>query len=274
MTTPATPCLRTCVAIQLVLAAVCILVVAGACGKKAPPVPPSLATPQEVTEFSTRLDEHAIVLTWRAPARRKDGSPLEEFTGFNVLRASSTFAEDCPGCPVRFTDRYVVEWPGVGKEGITDNLVRYEDRDIAYGHKYVYAVQAIDSDDRIGETSSPLAVYWDVQPGPVSSLAAQAGDGWVRLNWKAPQTLADGAPVAESLSYYVSRREGEGAFRHLGETGLFSGTGLDDTSVLNGKAYSYKVQAVRTISGTLITGPESDPVTAVPKDAGAPPPPW
>lgn len=244
-----------------------------ACGKKMPPRPPREVVPQAVTGFSARLAEKAIVLTWKAPIKRKDGSPLIRFSGFRVLRASYTFAEDCPGCPVHYTDIFNVRWPGANKETAGDNLVQFIDTDLAYGHKYVYTVQAVDDDGRIGEEARPVIIYWDAPPGPPSALSARAGDGQVALSWKAPEKLSDGSAVGDPLSYYIYRREGDGPYERLLVAGLLSNTAFTDTSLANDTFYTYRVRAVRSVKTTLIEGPESDEVTALPKDMTPPAPP-
>lgn len=244
-----------------------------ACGKKMPPRPPLEVLPQAVTGFSARLTEKAIVLTWKAPIKRKDGSPLIRFSGFRVLRADYIFAEDCPGCPTHYTDIFNVRWPGVKKETAGENWIQFADTDLAYGHKYVYTVQAVDDDDRIGEEASPVVIYWDVPPGPPSDLSARAGDGQVALSWKAPAKLSDGSAVGEPLSYYIYRRQGDGPYERLPMAGLLSNTAFTDASVANDTLYVYKVYAVRSVKDTLIEGPESNEDTAFPKDMTPPAPP-
>ncbi|MDQ7837573.1 MAG: hypothetical protein RDU59_03665 [Thermodesulfobacteriota bacterium] len=244
-----------------------------ACGKKMPPRPPREVVPQAVTGFSARLAEKAIVLTWKPPIKRKDGSPLIRLSGFRVLRADYTFAEDCPGCPVHYTDIFNVRWPGPNKETATEYLVKFVDTDLAYGHKYVYTVQAVDDDGRIGAEAGPVIIYWDVPPGPPAALNVQAGDSQAVLGWKAPEKLSNGSAVGEPLSYYIYRREGDGPYERLLAAGLLSNTAFTDTSTANDAFYTYRVRAVRSVKTTLIEGPESDEVTAFPKDMTPPAPP-
>ncbi|MEW6328350.1 MAG: hypothetical protein AB1487_12300 [Thermodesulfobacteriota bacterium] len=241
-----------------------------ACGKKMPPRPPAEVIPQAVTEFSARLTEKTIVLTWKPPIKRKDGSPLTRLSGFRVLRASYTFAEDCPGCPVHYTDIFNVKWSGANKETAGDNLVQFVDTDLAYGHKYVYTVQAVDDDGRIGEEARPVIIYWDVPPESPAALSAQAGDAQVVLSWKAPERLSDGSAVGEPLSYYIYRRKGDGPYERLVMAGLLFNTAFTDTSLANDASYTYRVRAVRSVKTSLIEGPESNEVTAFPKDMTPP----
>lgn len=244
-----------------------------ACGKKMPPRPPLEVVPQAVTELSTRLTEKAIVLTWKAPTKRKDGSPLACFSGFRVLRASYALAEDCPGCPVRYTEVFNVTWPGVRKGPAGEKLIEFSDANIAYGHKYVYTVQAVDDDGRIGEEARPVTIYWDVPPGVPIALNAQAGDGQVTLSWRAPEKLLDGSAVDEPLFYYIYRRRGDDPYKRLMEAGLISNTLFIDNSVVNDTSYTYKVRAMRPVKSTFIEGVESNEVMAFPQDMTPPAPP-
>ncbi len=245
-----------------------------ACGKKMPPRPPTEVAPRAVRELSARLTtEKAIVLTWKAPTKRKDGSPLTRLSGFRVLKGSYKFTEDCPGCPARFTDTFNVMPPGIKKEKAGESAVQFTDNDIAYGHKYVYTVQAIDDDGRVGEPAGSVSVYWDLPPGPPAALNAQAGDGRVMLTWKAPEKLSDGSAVDESFSYYLYRRKGDSPYERLIEAGLLSKPAFTDTSVVNDTSYAYKVRAVRSVKDTLIEGAESQEVIATPQDKTPPAPP-
>ncbi|MFH1148297.1 MAG: fibronectin type III domain-containing protein [Pseudomonadota bacterium] len=152
------------------------------CGKKMLPVSPSQAVPREVTELSSAVTDRSVILTWKPPLKRKEGSPVE-ISGFKVYKGMNSFAEDCPSCPVRFTRTHFVSWARVGRDGSANNAARFEDKDVACGHKYVYAVQAVDEDGWEGQISAPMAVYFEAPPGSPSELEAQAGDGWVKLSW-------------------------------------------------------------------------------------------
>lgn len=244
-----------------------------ACGKKMPPRPPVEVAPRAVTGLSARLTEKAIVLVWKAPTKRRDGSPLERLSGFRVLRAVSTFAQDCPGCPVRYRDVFKVPWPGLKKEAEGMDRMEFMDTDIAYKHKYVYTVQAMDDAGRIGDETGPVTVYWDAPPGPPVALKAQAGEERIILSWEAPERLSDGALVTEPLHYYLYRRKGEGPYEPVPQAGFLRDTLFSDTPMVSEISYTYKVRAVRSLKGTLIEGPDSKEVQVFLPDITPPVPP-
>lgn len=248
-----------------------LLVSTVSCGKKMPPVPPSQAVPREATEFSSAVTDRSVILTWKPPLKRKDGSPVE-ISGFKIYKGMSSFAEDCPGCPVRFTKAFFVNWARVGKDGSGNHTARFEDKDVAYGQKYTYAVQAINEDGWEGEVSDPIAVYFDAPPGSPSELKAQAGDGWVKLTWKAPEP-AGSVAVTGPVYYHLYRREGNGPFRRLTVPGNFAETVIEDHAVINGTAYAYKIKSFRDVKGTFIEGGESNEATALPEAKRESPPP-
>lgn len=221
---------------------------------------------QSVQGLSSKITGNSIVLSWKETVRRKDGSVLTDISGFKVYKAVSPISQDCPDCPARFSENFFVKRPSEKEE--KGGTVRFEDTKLSYGNKYVYAVQAIHDRNREGELSNPIAVYWDAPPVVPQDLKAASGNGWVKITWKAPEKYADGKPAGEDLLYNVYRRQGNAAEKKLKEASLISFSSFIDKSVVNGIAYAYRVNAVRSIKGTLIEGPLSEPASATPEDQG------
>ncbi|GIW41149.1 MAG: hypothetical protein KatS3mg076_1726 [Candidatus Binatia bacterium] len=60
-----------------------------ACGRKGPVRPLELLLPEPVSELRASVEGGAVVLRWRAPNRRLDGSRLEDLSSFLVERAEN-----------------------------------------------------------------------------------------------------------------------------------------------------------------------------------------
>ena len=127
-----------------------------------------------------------------------------------------------------------------------DDVLAYNDTGLTDGQVYYYRISAV---NLVGE--SALSNELNVTPGAVPSepigLRGLAGDSQVSLNWSAPAYVGPG-----TVTYHLFR---DGAL-------LWSGANLtyDDTGLVNGVNYSYKVAAQNTIGW----GPNSSEVLAIP----------
>ena len=84
------PCCRTAVVLIIIM-------LLGACGKKAPPVPPRAAPLPVVSDLKIAIEDKSVVLRWRTD-KTADG-----VEGYTVYRATTDLsAGECPGCPVIF----------------------------------------------------------------------------------------------------------------------------------------------------------------------------
>ncbi len=77
---------------------VVLLLIAGGCGKKAPPVPPRVFAPQAAIFLKCIPGEEQILLKWKVG----EGA-VKHIRGFTVLQAASPLeGKDCLGCPLIF----------------------------------------------------------------------------------------------------------------------------------------------------------------------------
>ncbi|MBI1987904.1 MAG: hypothetical protein HYS70_06125 [Nitrospinae bacterium] len=56
------------------------------CGLKGPPAPPEELVPKGIKDLSAIFRKNSVILRWAVPARRGDGSKLEDLGGFEVFR--------------------------------------------------------------------------------------------------------------------------------------------------------------------------------------------
>ena len=71
-----------------------------ACGKKADPRAPELATPQVIENLRATLVSNGVALTWSRPTQYADGSELKDLVGFVIFRKD--ISPTCIDCPVPY----------------------------------------------------------------------------------------------------------------------------------------------------------------------------
>lgn len=139
----------------LCLALASSLVLSAACGKKAPPLPPTGIEPPVVENLEARVDEGKITLLWKPPKTAEGGGRV---IGFYVYRSKDRLSEDfCEGCPVRFTR--VADLPF---DMITARFRSHESyaEFLEKGFRYQYKVSCYTEDGEEGEASAPVKVEY------------------------------------------------------------------------------------------------------------------
>ena len=205
-----------------------VVVTADAQGRTSPPstrlTMTYAAAPEPPTDLQVQAGERQVRLTWTAPSRLTDGSPITGPLTYEVLRAPSA---DAPLAAIGRTA------PGV--TSTTDSGLENE-------RAYHYAVRAIREAATTqieGPTSARVeATPTDVTPpAPPTDLVAVPSPGTVRLSWT-PGTDADlGA-------YVVYRAQGSGPFARVGSVRA-PGSTFTDRDVPPGR-YRYAVTAQDT----------------------------
>lgn len=136
----------------------------------------------------------------------------------------------------------------------------YLDTNVTNGQQLVYAFSAV-NDVGESEQAGPLWVTPGGAPTEPQDLIANAGDAHVTLGWQAP--ASNGGSAITHYSVYRGTSSG-------GETWLATlGNVLEynDTGVINGQEYYYKVSASNSYGESV----KSNEVSATPKGApGAP----
>ena len=116
-----------------------VVFLAGGCGKKGPPKPPSGNRPPPVTDLAYSVTEDTIKLSWTVP--RTTGTAKSAVTGFLIYRYQQPAHErECPSCPVIF--RQVGDVPARGQPGVTQLVFT---QTIELGYRYIYKVKSYDS---------------------------------------------------------------------------------------------------------------------------------
>lgn len=234
-----------------------LLVVIGACGKKAPPVPWESIVPKRIVDLAALPREGRLLLEWTAPKENNDKTPLTDLEGFQVLRSEGLLVGDqCTGCGEKPKPVYEMKLDGKGEEKGQKLSIFIEDHEP--GKVYVYQIVAVNRRGHPNSPSNPVWVYWDVPLDPPKSVKEEQGDKRVDLSWE---------PVEGASGYNVYRRgEGESfSSTPLNRQPLLE-TQFTDLSVENEKKYTYSVRTLRRVVKTEVEGKGSQEVAVTPTD--------
>jgi hypothetical protein len=249
------------------------------CGKKGPPVAPERRLPGAPADLAAIVDGDAVVVSWTAPKRRVDNTPLRDLVALKLFRL-----EEPPGerpRPAMVSYGQVVGWDQLATvrldapapAEVERDTVRWRDtKGLVVGKRYVYVVTAIDSTGRSSPPTERLAVIFLAAPGPPRGLAARAGDRRVDLTWQPPAALADGSPLSGELRYLVLRGPVDGPLAPITPQPI-SATTFADEGAANDTTYRYAVRAVRVEPSGQARGAESVVASATPADTTPPRPP-
>lgn len=257
---------------MLVLAALTF----GACGVKAPPLSADALLPGRVVNLQYQfMDDGRLVLTFAPPTTTVKGAVLKDLGGFYVDRSENLVTPAfCPGCPVTYTERFDVPAVRPSKRRyVADTTYRFEDR-LTPGFIYYYRIFAHDSDGEFHPGRfGTISVAYDTPSRPPDVIQTATEDRLVVLTWSPPDRLTDGRAATDLAGYHVYRRIGDGPWTRITSGRPWPGTTYEDTQVVNGRTYTYRVRSVRKWRETLIEGLPSLEASATPLDLTPPPPP-
>ena len=222
-----------------------ILMLAVACGKKAPPEPWESVVPKRIVDLAALPREGRLLLEWTVPKENADKSPLTDLVEFKVLRSEGTLvADECRGCGEN--PKVVLEMKFAGKETTKGQKISVFFEDLEPRKVYVYQVISVNQRGDPGAASNPVTVYWDHPPHVPTMVKASRGDKRVDLSWE---------PVEGATGYNVYRRvEGqEFPLKPLNREPWRS-TEYADLNVENETKYFYSIRAVKRVVKTDVEG--------------------
>lgn len=233
------------------------LLVASACGKKAPPVPWESIVPKRVVDLAATPGEGRLLLEWTFPKENTDKSALTDLERFQVLRSEGILvAEECRGCGEKPKVVYEMKVDGRGDEKGKKITIFFDD--LEPRKVYVYQVVSVNRRGHPSSPSNPVSVYWDVPPREPTKVLGEQGDKRVDLSWE---------PVEGGTGYNIYRRGKEEPFplRPLNREPL-TVTHYTDLNVENEKEYIYSIRAVRRAVKTNMEGRGSQEISVTPTD--------
>jgi uncharacterized protein len=232
-----------------------MLIFAGGCAKKAPPVPYGSIVPMRIVDLVATPREDRLLLGWTIPKENTDKSPLTDLAEFKVLRSEGVLiGDECRGCGEKPKVVYEMKFDSK-KEGEKKRMaLLFEDQEAR--KVYVYQVVSINRRGYPSAPSNPVTVFWDYPPQAPGTMMAERGDKRVELSWN---------PVESATGYNVYRRKEEEEFplNPLNREPLRV-TQYTDLSVQNEIKYIYSVRAVKRVVKTDVEGRGSPGIPVTP----------
>jgi len=199
--------------------------------------------PERITGLDAKVTESAIALSWAAPTKTSGGAPLEQLTGYRVLRGEI----EPSSAQATAQDVTQAKWkaPLTLIAPATENS--YRDTLFEFDKTYVYVVRAValagdgpvESEDSAAVIVSPKDVFPPATPQNVVAAVTSPPSGApsVDLSWS--------INLESDLSgYRVYRSDAQGVRGRLLTTDLLPAPAYRDMSVQQGHKYWYSVTAV------------------------------
>jgi hypothetical protein len=241
-----------------------LLLMVGACGVKAPPVPYSSVVPKRIVDLEAKPREERLLLEWTFPKENTDKSVLTDLVEFKIFRSEGDLiAGECRGCGEKMKVVFEAKLDSKGESVGKRMSVLFEDQEVR--KVYEYQVVSINRRGHPSAPSNPVWVYWDYPPHTSRMVRGERGDRRVDLYWE---------PVEGASGYNIYRRGEEEIFpiQSLNKEPL-AVTEYTDLNVENEKRYIYSVRAVRRVVKTDVEGKGSLSVPITPTDFIPPNPP-
>lgn len=120
-----------------------LLLLAG-CGKKGPPVPPTVIPPVSIEALEGERDGNRVYLSWTLAATNLE--QLKNTAGFAVYRSKTSLGdESCMVCPLVFEKVGDVPLAFDNRAGSAKERFRYNEP-VESGYRYIYKVAAVSGD--------------------------------------------------------------------------------------------------------------------------------
>jgi hypothetical protein len=251
--------------------AIALLFFLTGCGVKGPPQPYVRKVPKPPGGLRAIAEVKGVRLSCEVPSRYTDDTPLYELQAIEFLRAD-IHSRDCPDCPTqpRVIGRVPYRYPEGSR--LPKGKVEYLDDKVLPG-MYVYRAVARTRGGVPSAPSAQVRIFWDVPPAAVEGLRAVAGDGRIEIDWRPVTRLLDGKPV-EGVAYQVFRQQrGEAGTRVVEVADKLKEPHYVDAAVENGRAYVYRVRALRQVDDHWVPGEAGETEEVMPRDLTPPPPP-
>jgi len=246
-----------------------VLITAGACGRKTPPLVPDSPRPEVIQDITVTTRDTIAFLSWPIPARNVEGRDiaLADIRQFRIYRTE--MGRD--GKKGRYKPYAEINMEDPSPAEVRNNRIFWSDRNLKYGQVYGYRVRAISIRGGISPVSD------DVRAAPLLSLAvprdfsARANDGSVQLSWAPVTTRMDGSHYEGFVGYNLYRGTEKNRPDELPQNKEPLRTNsFKDTSVSNDTTYYYMVRSVDSPALPWRESLDSEEVSATPLDRTPP----
>lgn len=251
-------------------AALVLMVLLAACGRKGPPLPPLREVPETTTDLVVSQEENEVVLRWSYPSLTRSGQPLRDLEAVEVWRTEvppgqeksleGPQAVELKRQLILGRGKQVARLSGKALEAATrGSTLEYRESAVLPAGQaaptLLYAVRSRRGRGGVSEFSNVATFQVQTPPAPPANLQAQPLAEGVALSWEGP---------AEA-SFRVERWEQKGGWQVLAEN--VSAPRFLDTTAQQGSRYAYRVRT--TVHN--VTGPSTPEVSVDYRDIFPPP---
>lgn len=277
MSTTQTP--RTYAVLFFVVIAACL---AGACGKRRPPLPPVESIPQRTELLSGVQRGNQVILSWPAPLRNAPDGSVQSIRRIDVYRLAEPSNAPLPLTEEEFAARSTligsvpfaqIEQATTGTLSYIDPLELTEPVRLRYALRYVN-----DANQRAAFSNFLLIEPASRISQPPSVTGSETRETAIVVRWQAPPANVDGSTPANLLGYNVyrtSRSQNDPAQTPLNSSVLAPGVNeYADQAFTFGEEYVYVVRAVSLgTGGGQVESLNSNSTSVAPQDVFPPSPP-
>jgi hypothetical protein len=260
-----------------VLCLLALALIAGACGKRRPPLPPVERVPQRTELLSGVQRGNNVILSWPAPRLNAPDQSVQSVRRIDVYRVAEKSDDPLPLTEEEFSARATligsVVYEEIARAGetitYTDTLTLTEPVRLRYALRYVNAAgqRAAFSNFLLIEPASTVS-----QP-PALDEVSNPTESVVRLRWQPPRANVDNSTPVNLLGYNVyrtDRSQVEPSQTPLNAEPL-NATEFSDQTFRFGEQYEYVVRAVSLgLGGTQVESLNSNAVAFTPRDVFPP----
>jgi hypothetical protein len=249
--------------VKKILIILILIMIAGGCAKKAPPVSWDTVLPKRIVDLQAIPREGKLFLEWTVPKENTDKTPFMDLAGFQLMRSEGTLVGgECQGCVGQAKVISEIKTGPQQGEGVEKKKMQAVIEDQVAGRIYVYQIVSVNRRGYGGSPSNPVTVYWDVPPDAPSVLKAESVEKWIDLSW---------TPVSQATGYNLYRKEEGGTFTlNPLNREIIATTQYRDLDVKGEKKYVYTVRAVKTVVKNDVEGKGSLEVSLALPDINAP----
>jgi uncharacterized protein len=250
--------------------AVCLLALAAAsaCGRKTNPLVPDSPRPEAIKAIKAVSRGGVVYLTWQMPTRNIEGKGMNPSNVRKIFIDRAEPSQDHKKARYKRTAEIDVE--NLPPSLLRNNVATWADEHVRYGQTYAYRLRAA-SAHGVSPWSEPVQIVPQASLAAPKGLAAARGDSNVRLTWEPVRTLLDGGPSEGFIGYNIYRGTDKGIHD---DTPLnkepVTATSYKDTTAVNEHTYYYIVRAVDGPAPDGRESPDSEEVSATPRDLTPP----
>lgn len=235
-----------------------LIVMAVACGKRGPLIPPEALVPDAVNDLRVEQKGYRFQVCWSAPRKEVWGGPLQDLAGFQVYRRVVLPAgEDCETCPTAYRLIKTVDPEYLQDVRRSGGLYCFYDDELEIDTLYQYKLLTLDRDGTTSRDSNKVR-RTRLMPPRAPELAVQATTSGIALLWQKPAHAADTA-----LEGYAIYRTREGEPHSLVPLVKLPAdrTRFEDQGMEYGVTYTYSVRTIAQRAGEQVESVPSNEVT-------------